>query len=415
MDDLVTPSSQDEQPSIDLPDECTYVCSATGYAPNNLVPLNYIGPYRVRAMVVLLGADESAPAEPMRNEAERRADKLWRFATQDLGLAMDTNLFVVRGDPDQLIAWEEAADTAIACGYPIICNLTGGTKQMAFGVKHFLDSKTDSTLYVTMNKSPQGALLIRCSKGVLQTQKMPQPNNVVGFDICLALAGKVELIDSKFKKRQRQNLYKNTDKIVNIATNALEEDNRHIVDTINLLNSEKNGSNIIFDSETKHRQSEELFDRGGDLGLFTGNIVKSGFAKRFITGLWLEYYIFNRISSALSLRNNLWFGHSICIGLDGMANEYCEIDIGILHNDQLHLIEVKQSTRNGYISSKIKEFGRKRELGGIAARGFFVAPLLRPEPAHAREWETVAREHGVELLIGSGAIDELIERVASLR
>jgi hypothetical protein len=416
-----------QEHAVSIPEKFVYVCTATREAVVNLIPPYRLGLPRISKLVVLCGVlDEENLVEGERLDAVQPARWLsGSFARRDLTLDPKRDVLVLYGDPDKVLAWREHANTIAALGLPVVINLSGGPKQVSFGIDLFLRPlMRDAGLsYVSVHVSKYPALARAvCDVGGETHEHDLDGGDIVPFETVLRSKGQQLKAPSREDLDYSAFLGAHRSDILAIGSRAFPNGGAGgviapqartacmIVNRVNAARDKKDEPLEFFPQQAKC--VEEFLDPDRKLGLVAKDKVLPGPQKKVCTGGWLETYLAAYLRDEfpdLAIQENL----QIC--LSGIGRDFSEMDVALRKREQLHIIELKSSARTTGLGDALSKLGgKKANFCGRPGMAWFVAPFMTMTAGEAADYEARARQFSVKLLYGPNAIAELVEDIRSL-
>lgn len=414
-----TETSPDE--ALQLPEEFTYVCIASGQPQVNLVPFFALGANRVKHVIIIRGMTANPSAAEVA-QAQQPADRLRQFFL-DRQYAVE----IITGHPDRVVcdAWGKVAARAKNVGLPIIANLTGGPKQVAFGIDAQL-SKLPNYYRLFVGKYPDDCWLISATDP-RHEHRIP-PAGYLPLADAVAIRGLRLLPEDTIRRNLRE--WNALDEYLNGLRDAIWPDGfaappaPDAVQTIALLNSytgQINDNNPRLSLRGAGGQLSrgansiiELFSQGRDV--FIDGIVDRQDWLRMVCGSWLELIIRRALIDGCAGMHGLEFLYSVALAWRGERDEVREIDIMIRKGGQLHLVEVKGSVdiKLKVLTGYIATLAATRQQTAGTVKAWLILPFAGLRGATAKEANRRAQAAGVILLHGDKAISGLIAEVLAL-
>nr|WP_294546230.1 DUF1887 family CARF protein [uncultured Rhodopila sp.] len=446
--------------NADWPTRFIYVCSAGRGAVVNMLPVAHAGIDRVEQVFIFCGAygpdtdDGNDRAEAV-DPALRLARQLARLSNNRLSEAKRT-VRIVYGSPVTISTWNQEmrallADTERPDGksLPVVLNLKGGTKEMSIGgVLGLSATGKDRGLLVTVSDQYARVQLVRPGRQDI----LPVRGADLDLPRYLETYGFREHIDPHPRRAHQQRA----------ALEALYEAERDRIQAFAraFLPAAIEGWPLLRDLAQKHadankgdrdfkpsglismpdsrpwpardqlsRALKELQGFPGiDFDLDAGNAI-SGFqintaaASRFLTGGWLEAALYLAVKDALGARNDVsvFTGLAICSEAKP-GTQQVELDLAVMIGSQLVIVEAKSSQMTNAAAARIGDHAlpvvenNKRMLGGQVCRALIVNPCVTLNWLENRPGAVTdrARRGGIELCLGSRAIDKAVDYIVDI-
>lgn len=416
------------------PENILYVCAATGYGPANLVPIYALGRRRIKHLVILRAvADPDNPNETERREAIATAERLQLFGFDELRLDHD-HITVLDGDPDSILGWAPAAQRIAAISAEgnlhLIINLTGGPKQLALGLEHHLRSTAKPYTRLFYSKYPAAPLFLFPSGNELVEGSIEQPEERAPLELLVEAARMAVCRDDAGTQEFKERMSAQPDDVRAILPRLVfpQRGQLHlrpgvvaVVGQMNRAALEHHLGALAVGRGEGWRQVRDLLDPNGVLGISNAGLAETDGAVRFVKGGWFEALVWHELRAALQrFGDNADVRLSVSLRSARAVEETDEVDILVRLGDQLHLVEAKTWTTTAgedgeRLGSAIKKLaGLRRTLGGTACRAWLVAPFLSFSAVAQEEWNNRAGDAGVTLLVGPGALQDLVLDVTQM-
>ncbi len=414
-----------------LPDEFVYVCNATGSGSVNLTPIYQLGKERLKKLVILCGsADLDSEDEHDEREALKPAAWLKRFAIKELGLCERRDIEIIGNDPDGFEGWKRASDAAIklakdASAVPIIVNLQGGTKQMSHAIEHYLERAEANWMRLFLGKYPPiSALVVMVGndfKRVFPKEIAEQPP----FEVLLDAAN-VAIVHKALPVLKSDETFDQSAVAAKLFAALNATDGKKALRTLNTAHYQyaKNniGDFIIGQHVESHffRICERIYKAAIGAVMWNDGNLGTGFRKEFLTGVWLETYITDRIRDAVVRQPQFNVQSQIALkeknSFRQKNSEALEIDVILQQDACFHLIEAKSSVNPAEIVSYARKLGgNAAAIAGMPGKNWIVAPFVTfKDKEEQKDIEERCELWKIKLLTGCDAIDLLIEAIERL-
>ena len=402
------------------PDKIFYVCNSGAGIVVNAAPLVQAGgAERIVGMRILCGVrDQKKPTDAERRESIRPAERLTKFASEQLGIKCVDQFY---GSPDSYVAWSdvlnESAERAKDLEATLIYNVTGGPR--AVPLASILGASNEVRASIMMIAVSFGdrtcTRLVFGDHGALTDERALPAIGRIGFDGLVTLYGYREQ-DPDGRKTQEafikkhgctaRNVFDAIKGPVGVGKSAIAalhwsmwfdpDDNErggHFrpfhVDCATLLRRSRRSSRKELLRVLHAFRDVEGLDIIPDAN---GNVerieIKSEAARRFCGGVWLEAVVYDLVCGVFKGSKK---AHQIIVGATlavagtpprtrNVLPDDMELDVAIEIDDQLHVIEVKAvTTSRGFGEHIAKLVKIRQELGSQVMSVYLVAPLLDQE------------------------------------
>jgi len=408
-----------------IPDKFTYVCSATKWAAGNLIPIYHLDKRRIASLVVLCGAMEKGPHTATQiTDAIEPKDWLVKFARETLKLD-DKDIRVVHGDPDSIVPWSKAFGPNSPADLPVICNLQGGTKQMAIGVLDALARSPLSWLRVFVGKFPATVhiaaqvgndLLDFFVDDAMIKERVPLPVllDAVGYQ------SKAVSAVTAYAHHQALSAAMIFSQMIGAHVDHKERDEALAIFKRHGIKDKRNTKRRVKDEIIDFRNFEpeilKLLEKYYGCPVWNSGYISGDPTCKFFQGGWLEQAVLDKVKAAIAHRPAFNAISNFEIKLKGSLHKATEIDILLHQGEVAHLIEVKTSTDEKFIQQAgDKLAANNRLLGGRPAKAWLVLPFMKISDVTLRdERPQRLKDRGVRLLIGERAVDQLLAEIAAL-
>lgn len=420
---------------IEWPEKFVYVCSATQGAIVNTLPVIYAGADRIARIYVLCGAsglDTTDPRE-IRDAIDpfHRLELFVKDASAHLPCSPEVEpLF---GDPQRFATWEEhmrdIREAEQDSGLPIVFALTGGTKPMSIGAMvGAAGAPPDRLRFVFVAGSP---LRVEFVEGTRQTDMVRHGR--LPLDVFLEAYG-VREIEPVIRREREQSYREHETEIAEFAQGYLRDPLKSAPILNNLIRPLFKEKNEFQVGEIGLASVSGADHRKRFRQMFAGLPAMPGFervaqdqfrvttpeAGLFLQSGWLEAHIFNRIGKLVRGRNDVEIRANLCLTHD--RSDLGEIDLAVYIGDQLHIVEAKTLSFSGpagqeSVGKSLRQIDTlKRLLLAQHGRAWLVNPRETKESATLARGDVIrgARAKGIELVLGSGAIDDLERHISAL-
>lgn len=428
--------------SVEWPEQFVYVCAATQGAIVNTLPIRYAGIERIARVYVLCGASSNQTQDPgERREAADPAARLHGFI-QNAAASMSArpDFEPLFGNPDDFSVWQEymrsILDDARNAGLPVVLALTGGRKPMTIGLlQGAIDIDRERVRLVNVRGRP---LRVEFVEGLLNGDgRIIRQANAIQHDHLLLdeyldIYGVRE--NDPSQRHALEQRYREDKTIIEAFAHSCLEAPSDAIMTLNFISSslfgvrgEFIGGQIdVAEARREHRQALHTM-----LGQLVGmkGIEKIGdnqyqvtdeYTARLLHGAWLEAYMFNRIAALVSGRNDVEIRANL--RLTQHANDFAEIDLALYIRDQFHIVEAKTSnfgkraasTSGGQSIAQVDSL--KRLLQAQHGRTWIVNPRESKRRLANGPGDFIPRAQttAIELLLGRGAVNDLVGHVRKL-
>lgn len=430
------------------PETFVYVCSASRSNIVNVLPMVHGGLQRIARMVVLCGArSEDSRDGTERAEAVDPALRLRRIAC-DWADGAIAEPDIRWGDPADIACWRghmtAVCDAAARDGLPVLFNVKGGTKEMAIG--GVMASAGHDLRVVTVRGAPFVVEEIT-SAGQSALPRFGQ----VSLARYLDAYGLIE--DQPEMRQQAMAFYAaSAERLAGLAGLLLprQPGETQLIDTVIGVLNKSVGDSLYDDLGGGRRRfrggtiEADAAGRGGrsvagiiadvlramdglpGCRLVAGSTLASlevtrEEAARLLNGGWLEGYVYNRLFAHVGGRDDVEVVANLGLAHRQGQKRAAELDVAVLVKSQLHLIEAK----TGRLTPKDAQGSGERSLAqvdhvkkmllGQVGKALIVNPRETEARAdHEGDFGLRARHGGEELFFGIGAIDRLVERVATI-
>jgi hypothetical protein len=407
----------DSEGRIALPDRALYLCSASGFVINNVVPIFHLGAHRIVQGVIMRGvADPDRPTDVERREAIEPAMRLKAVWNEDLGRS-DDNWNALTGDPDDYLVWRNhaarVADLARSEDLPILFNVQSGTKQMVAGMAAGLDAAKADWSQLFIGKRPlRASLLVQAGNELRQLWLDPADvgGTAVPLQSLFRAAGlapiapdEAGLAYDRARAAGARRLYE-----------AVWRDRRH--DALKAVNHANAGcpqdGPLILTAE-QFRRASSFYEEVLGPGALGDGRVDDPDARGFLTGRWLEQFVADELANILPRGAELHrcWRFAAAPGAAAML----EVDILLQDESQLHMIEVKSGSSYRELRPYLDRLGAFRHtVGGLAGSAWLVAPFFHLPPEKRKDFEARAAAAKIRLLTGPKSIRSLKNEVKTL-
>lgn len=402
---------------FDRVEEFSLVCSATGAAQVNLIPLYHLGKERIRRIVLLHGHNGRSDDQLTALQADWPSSWLEDFARDPEGLGLpDDCIKVVHGSAESVFGqWSDAVVWAKDAGLPVLCNLSGGTAQMTAAILLELQEKQVPSFFLTIDKAHSRTRVTGRIGNAMQ-ERVLTDSAIRSFVPWNVLTASKHLKSARTPRKVEELEFQNGNSLHAARIwSAIHQDRDRGIAALKKLGARVFTTPKGHPVDAADPDISRIFDQGWE---HWNAGALSPLAADFCNGGWLEQYVSDEVAK-IGLDKDIF---AFAAGLE-FADErrirgsddpllLGEFDLVVLEGDQPHLVEVKAVTWAGK-EAKVQTWLDKLSawrpvLGGPPTRAWIVSPFLSfPNDQAKKEFLGRAREAGISLYRGVDAVKQL--------
>jgi hypothetical protein len=400
------------------------ICSATGAAQVNLIPLYHLGKARIRCVALLHGHSGKASDQLTALQANWPSSWLENFARDPEGLGLsDECIKIIHGNAESVFGqWSDAVNWARNSGLPVLCNLSGGTAQMTAAILLELQEKQVPCFYLTIDKV-HSRTRITGRIGNSMQERVLADDEICSFVPWKVLTASKHLKSARTPRKIKELKFQQSNSLQAAQIwRTIHKERARGIAALKLLGARVFNTPRGNPVDAADSEISRIFDQGWEhwnRGILTPLVAD------FCNGGWLEQYVADEVAK-IGLDDEIF---DFAAGLE-FADErrirgsddpllLGEFDVVVLEGDQPHLVEVKAVTSAGK-EAKVQAWLDKLSawrpvLGGPPTRAWIVSPFLSfPNDQAKKEFLGRAREAGISLYRGADAVKQLCDDLKGL-
>lgn len=409
---------------FDNAQEFTLICSATGAAQVNLIPLYHLGKERIGRLALLHGHNGHINDRLTALQADWPSSWLEDFARDAEGLALpDDCIKVIHGSAESVFGqWGEAVAWAKEAGLPVLCNLSGGTAQMTAAILIELQERQVPCFFLTIDKAHSRTRITGRIGNAMQ-ERVLMDDEIRSFVPWEVLTASKHLKSARTPGKKKELKFQQENGIHAARIwSAIHKNRFRGIGALKRLGAlvyrTPDGDPI----RTEDPEIARVFDQGWK-HWNAGTL--SPLAAGFCNGGWLEQYVADEVAK-IGLDNSIF---DFAPGLEFADQRRIrgsddplllgEFDLVVLEGEQPHLVEVKAVTsagEEGKVQTWLNKLSAWRPvLGGPPTQAWIIAPFLSfPDNKAEEEFLGRAREAGIALYRGEDAVKQLCNDLGAL-
>ncbi len=402
----------------------TLICSATGAAQVNLIPLYHLGKERIRKIVLLHGHNGRTDDQLTALQADWPSSWLEDFARAAGGLGLpDDCIKVVHGSAESVFGqWSEAVVWAKDAGLPVLCNLSGGTAQMTAAILMELQEKQVPCFFLTIDKAHSRTRITGRIGNAMQ-ERVLTDDEIRAFVPWQVLTASKHLKSARTPRKVAELAFQQGNGLHAARIwSTIHDDRDRGIAALKKLGARVFSTPKDCPIDAREPEISRIFDQGWEHWK-DGNLTP--LVADFCNGGWLEQYVADEVAR-IGLDGDIF---ALAAGLE-FADErrirgsddpllLGEFDLIVLEGDQPHLVEVKAVTwagKDAKVQTWLDKLSAWRPvLGGPPTRAWIIAPFLSfPNGQAKKEFLGRAQDAGISLYRGVDAVKQLCADLRAL-